>query len=278
MNNQELVRYRRDGFLVLENFVAAEACDRLRARANELVAAFDPGGEILPIFTTKNHARDQYFLDSADKIRLFFEEDAFDEHGRLRQSKALSINKIGHAMHDLDPVFDAFSRTPELAQLASDLGHRDPLLLQSMYIFKQPNIGGEVRLHTDHTFLWSEPMSVTGFWIALEDATLENGCLWALPGGHELPVKKRFRRVGDTTVLEALDPTPYPKTGEVPLEVSKGTLIVLHPALPHRSGPNTSARSRHAFTLHVLERGAHYPADNWLQRPNFPLRSFSRSI
>lgn len=268
-----LDQWERDGFLVLKDFVAPDACDHLRQRAGELVAGFEPGVQH-PVFTTRNHARDRYFLESAEKIGFFFEEDAFDEQGRLRQPKELSINKIGHAMHDLDPVFDRFSRTPELAELTTELGCRDPLLVQSMYIFKQPNIGGEVRLHTDHTFLWSEPMSVLGYWIALEDATLENGCLWALPGGHRIPVKKRFRRTGETTVLETLDDSPYPKEGEVALEVEKGTLIVLHAALPHRSGANRSSRSRHAFTLHVIERSAHYPADNWLQRPNLPLRSF----
>jgi phytanoyl-CoA hydroxylase len=53
-----------------------------------------------------------------------------------------------------------------------------------MYIFKQPGIGGEVGCHQDATFLYTDPITVTGFWFAIEDATLENGCLWAAPGGH----------------------------------------------------------------------------------------------
>ena len=59
-----------------------------------------------------------------------------------------------------------------------------------MYIFKQPRIGGEVVCHTDHTYLWTEPPSVVGFWFAIDDATTENGCMWALPGGHRLPVRR----------------------------------------------------------------------------------------
>ena len=100
------------------------------------------------IFTTREQARitDAYFLASADRVRCFFEEEAFDADGSLRQPKALSINKIGHALHDLDPVFDRFSRGPRLAALARDLGLAEPLLWQSMYIFKQPGIGGEVAL------------------------------------------------------------------------------------------------------------------------------------
>ena len=67
-----------------------------------------------------------------------------------------------------------------------------------------------------------------------------------------------------------LDATPWPpfgrESGYVPLEVKKGTLVVLDGLSPHLSGGNTSARSRHAYTLHAVERGARYPEDNWLQR------------
>lgn len=267
--------YRRDGFLVLPGFVSAAACAELKRRAGALVDAFEPDEGVKSIFTTHQQTRhsDEYFLTSGDKTRFFFEEEAFDADGGLRQAKALSINKLGHAMHDLDPVFERFSHTPALAQLCADLGYEDPTILQSMYIFKQPRIGGEVTSHTDQTFLWTEPASVTGFWFAIEEATRENGCLWALPGGQAIPVKQRFRRDGrGGTTMEVLDDSPYPEAGLVPLEVPTGTLVVLDGALPHRSGPNRSNRSRHAYTLHVIERGAAYPADNWLQRPDLPLR------
>ena len=132
---------------------------------------------------------------------------------RFRQSKEQSINKVGHALHDLDPVFDEFSRQPALKELAQALGLAEPKLLQSMYIFKQPRIGGEVICHQDATFLYTEPLSVTGFWFALEDATKENGCLWAEPGGHQGPLRSRFvRKNGGTQMLE-LDPTPSPDRG-----------------------------------------------------------------
>jgi phytanoyl-CoA hydroxylase len=259
--------FARQGFLVLPGFVPEASCDALKARAEELVAGFRP--ETVSIFSTHEQTRtsDEYFLSSGDQIRFFFEENAFRPDGSLRQDKRLSINKIGHALHDLEPLFDRFSRTPELAALTSELGLRRPLLIQSMYIFKQPYIGGEVNSHQDATFLYTEPPTCLGFWFALEDATVENGCLWALPGGHRLGLKKRFVRAeGGGTAFRVLDPTPLPEEGMVPLEVKKGTLVVLHGLLPHKSGANTSPRSRHAYSVHLIDGTATYPQDNWLHR------------
>ena len=172
---------------------------RCEQRAVEIVEAWEPTAE-RTVFTTDQQERtsNREFLESAASIWCFFEADAFDEPASSRQDKTLSINKIGHAMHDLDPVFESFSYTPELADVATDIGMADPLAIQSMYIFKQPHIGGEVGCHQDATFLYTEPLSVIGFWFAIEDATLENGCLWAQPGGHRGPLRQRFERAGTT--------------------------------------------------------------------------------
>jgi len=277
--------YEHDGFLVLEGAVPAATCDALIARAGELVEAFRP--ETRSVFSTREQARtsDDYFLGSGDKIRFFFEEDAVAPDGSLLRPVAHSINKIGHALHALDPVFAAHSQDPRFTELVAGLGCARPRLLQSMYIFKQPFVGGEVTAHQDHTFLWTDPPSVIGLWFALEDATLDNGCLWATRGGHHEPPRKRFHRAaGGGTAFEildgqgmpravsaaerqrgAIDDRPLPTEGMVPLEARKGTCIVLHGLLPHRSSANRSPKSRQAYSLHFVDGAADYRADNWLR-------------
>lgn len=269
------------GCLVLENFASAEACEQLKARASRMVDEFDPSG-VASIFRTgdQSHKRDEYFQNSGDKVSFFFEPEAFLENGELRQAKNRSINKMGHAMHDLEPAFSAFSRSDKLANLAQDAGFAEPQLLQSMYIFKQPFIGGEVDCHQDSTFLYTDPLSCVGFWFAIEDATLENGAMFALPGAHKGPLAERFRYQGkapnDALIMEKLADTDWNMDDLVSLEAKQGTLILLHGSLPHMSGANRSPRSRHAYTLHVIDGAAHYPADNWLRRDfaAMPMRGF----
>lgn len=278
LDASQIARFRREGYLALPGFRTPAAIAGLRARAGEIVEAFDPA-QSRSVFTTREQAlaSDDWFLDSGASIRCFFEEEAFAGDGALRQEKRLSINKIGHALHDLDPVFDSFSRGPDLAALAQDLGLVQPRVWQSMYIFKQPGIGGEVGWHQDATFLHTEPLTVTTFWFALEDATLENGCLWVQPGGHRGPLRELFVRAGRRVDKLRLCDTPWPTREQArPLEVPAGTLVCFHGLLPHYSAPNRSPVSRHAYTLHVTCASARWSASNWLQRGpgDPPLRGF----
>jgi phytanoyl-CoA hydroxylase len=277
LSEEMVAAYREAGVLVLKDFASRDACTALRQRALQLVDDFDPS-TVETVFSTKDdrHQSHEYFVGSGDKIRFFLEDNAFDEDGELRQSKENSLNKMGHAMHDLDPVFDAFSRTPELAAVARCIGFEDPAIIQSMYIFKPPHIGGEVICHQDSAYIYTEPESCVGFWFALEDATVENSCMYFIPGGHKMPLKKRNRRNADGDLYDdVLDASPFPEHLKVPAEARAGTLVIFDGRTPHLSGPNRSGKSRHAYTLHVIDRKCHYPADNWLQRgPDLPLRGF----
>lgn len=267
MSNQ-LEKFQDNGFLIVEGFNSAEECENLIERAAELTADFNYDGHP-SVFQTSEQERtsDDYFLESGDQISFFFEKDAFNNNGQLKKDLFHSLNKIGHALHDLDPVFSGFSRSRQMKQLATELNLSEALIIQSMYIFKHARLGGLVDVHQDSTFLYTEPGSCVGFWFALEDATVQNGCLWAQPGGHRTSLRSWFRRkkTGGTE-FHVFDDSPLETDKMVPLEVKKGDCIVLDGLLPHYSLPNTSGRSRQAYSIHTINGTAYYPEQNWLQR------------
>jgi phytanoyl-CoA hydroxylase len=285
MTSERRAEFEREGFIVLPRFASVSACDQLREAALSLIAEADieairtifdshadlPRPEPAPSRQVRTraqrHGEDPWFLDSGGEVRAFLEPERDDGQAR--------VNKLGHALHDRVPAFDQFSRTPELAALVAELGVDEPLLLQSMVIFKHPRVGGEVGPHQDATYLYTEPPSVVGLWFALEDASLDNGCLEVLPGGHRLGLRRRYQREGDRAKTTILDASAWPSEGWRPLEVPAGTLVAFDGLLPHRSAANRSGRSRCAYTLHVIDARAQYAADNWLRRPaDMPLRGF----
>ena len=115
-------------------------------------------------------------------------------------------------MHTQNEVFRNLVFSRKAYDLFKDLGFEDPAVPQSMYIFKPPRIGGRVQAHTDSTYLYNikndengpevKPKeALLGLWLALEDADLENSCLWYVPGSHNKTdiVEKRYCRVNPDT-------------------------------------------------------------------------------
>ncbi len=268
-------RYEREGFIVIENFLTESQCLALQDEAHNIVSDFDAEKHSSIFSADSSQAscqRDEYFFDSADKVHCFLEEKAVVD-GKLVVEKNRAINKIGHALHDKNPVFADVTFCPLMVQYAHDVGLIDPVVVQSMFIFKYAKIGGMVTPHQDAIFLYTEPLSVVGFWIALDEATQENACLWVAPGSHKGPLKARF--VADENhklsfINGSLADCDLPDSDYVPLEVGKGALVIFDGKLMHKSGPNTSPKDRNAYSFHVVSGTTHYTADNWLQRNDFP--------
>jgi phytanoyl-CoA hydroxylase len=256
----QIQAYEDHGYLVIEGAADSARREALLAAIGRIQHDFDPSVH-QSVFSTgdADQGRDEVFFRSAERIEYFLEDRA--------------INKLGHALHDLDPTLGDFARLPLFSEGLRELGLSHPVLWQSMVIFKQPEIGGAVRWHQDASYLYTEPASVVGAWLALEDATRENGCLLVQPGGHRSPLRERYRVDWSTRTgrLETLDETPWPSTGEaLALEVPAGSLVLFHDHLPHASAANHSPRRRTALTLHFADAKSRWAEDNWLQRPALP--------
>jgi len=274
LDKNQIRQYQDEGFLVLEDAIPMTEIKKLKVAALEIVDEFDIDRH-RTVFTTsdRDKGRDEYFFESAENVHCFLEEGALSEDGQLLKPADLAINKIGHAMHDRVPEFAAFCRTPVIGQVLRDIGYCAPQLWQTMYIFKQPGIGGEVRWHQDASYLITSPPNVTGVWIAIEDANRENGCLWMQPGQHRSPLREIYQVDWKTRSgkLSSLDDSPWAVNKAIAVEVPAGSIVFFNDHMPHYSSQNRSDKSRHAFTLHVSESNADWSEKNWLQRPNLGL-------
>ncbi|PSN54569.1 Phytanoyl-CoA dioxygenase domain-containing protein 1 [Blattella germanica] len=245
MNPKNYVQFLQDGYLVLDDFLSEKEVEELRKAGNDLTQNIPDESHRALFSTTDTHhqSKDKYFLESSDKISYFFETGALDKDGKLLVEPQVALNKVGHALHWLNPVF-------------------------KKYTFFVP--------HQDATFLYTEPVKLIGFWIALEDATLENGCLWFAPGSHRGGVHRRFIRNSDSNSDELLiydSPAPcYPTSNFRSVPVSKGSCVLIHGQVVHKSDTNKSQHSRHAYTFHIVDmNGTKYSPENWLQtKPEQP--------
>ncbi|KAA1472919.1 phytanoyl-CoA dioxygenase [Dentipellis sp. KUC8613] len=289
LTEAQVSQFYRDGYLRIPGFLEPAETNALLTRSKQLLNDFSLEDHPLTKFMTDddNHIGDDYFLTSGDKIRYFLETDAVDKDGKLNREKDKAVNKIGHALHELDPVFRKTTLEEEkLKAVVRDLRfHHNPLALQSMVITKQPQIGGEVPEHNDSTFLYTSPPSALGFWFALEKCTPENGALSFLPGSHlTTPIAKRFVRLpsGGTGFEELVPPEEVAaatSSGKYILaECGPGDLVLIHGSVLHKSPRNTSPNTRFAYTFHMIESApyAEYDEKNWLQpTPSMP---FSRIL
>lgn len=290
----QLEQFDREGMLCLEGFLNAEQVEKLKAAAHTLLGELDVASHPRTQFKTgdNDHIGDQYFFDSSDKVSYFFDVDAFDENGTLRFPKERAVNKIGHGLHMHSQVYHEVTFDDKVKAVARSLGYKDPRVLQSMLIFKNPVAGGlaardnEVPPHTDATFLFTKPNLALGFWFALEDCTVENGCLSYLPGTHKtVPVTKRFVRIDGgkggcnfmDVPVEAKPESDGAAEGEYKMvECPAGSLVLIHNSVLHKSEKNHLAKSRFAYAFHLIDGVDGYDELNWLQVPSTGGTNFSK--
>ena len=131
--------------------------------------------------------------------------------------------------------------------------------MQSMLFFKPPGLQGQA-WHQDERFIPTRDRSLVGAWIAVDDANIDNGCLWVLPGSHGTGQLWPTRDHGKPELFDPTDESfGFDDEAAIPVEVSAGSVVFFNGYLLHRSLPNRSTRRRMALVNHYMNAWSPLP-------------------
>jgi ectoine hydroxylase-related dioxygenase (phytanoyl-CoA dioxygenase family) len=222
--------YARDGFFRIEGFADASTCAAMLERVVDIARRAADGGDVAPAFV----------LPEANlQGRPGNPEDLVSKVFRLHR----------------DPVFASFANDERVTEIVADLVAPDIDCFLSQFIFKAPGAWGQPWHQDSYYFPFDPPRPVVGIWLAVTEATLDNGCLHVLRGSHTEPVHDHIpdRRPGaNYGYVEIVD---HDMSGAEPVLMQPGDLLVFDSHLMHRSTDNVSDGIRAAMVYHYAAAG-----------------------
>src|SRR5208282_2000115 len=148
------------------------------------------------------------------------------------------------------PALRELSAAPVFADLCHDLIGPDARLYWDQAVYKKPEYPKPFPWHQDNGYTYVEPQAYLTCWVALNDATVDNGCPWVIPGGHlRGTLAHRLSKLGYVCREE-----DGPEALAVP--VREGSVVVFSSLMPHRTGPNVTAGVRKSYILQYAPDGA----------------------
>ncbi len=219
----ERVRFDRDGYLVCRDLVDEPTRGRLVAELDELE------GEVDALLAQREGGR----LAIAEHGAI-----TFTVHPVLRSEAAKEL-----------------IRSTSLLGLAAELVGPDVNLYWDQAVYKKSERPRRFPWHQDTGYRFVLPQHYLTCWIALTDATVDNGCPWVLPGGHRSgTLQHRYvEPLGFECFASA--PGPRPAAGAVAAEVPAGGAVVFSSLTPHLTGPNLTAAVRKAYIVQYAPAG-----------------------
>lgn len=171
-----------------------------------------------------------------------------EQPAKVGIARADEITFSAHLVAQSQVLAD-FARHPSLQALCAALLGSDVRLYWDQLVYKKPDTEAEFPWHQDNGYTYLEPQQYLTCWIALNDATPENGCPWIVPGLHrEGTLAHRWTDLG----FQCFEDHPQAQV----LPVTAGSIAVFSSLTPHRTGPNLTATTRKSYILQYATDGA----------------------
>jgi phytanoyl-CoA hydroxylase len=235
-------QYQRDGFLVARDLLPRDLVTTLRNR----IAAIGEG-----------------------QVLSFPRKDIEFEPSACGQELLLAVRKINRCAEN-DAVFMSAAQGERILDIAESLIGPDIKLFGSQCFMKPPG-GIEKPYHQDSAYFPIEPMSLVTCWIALDDVTEHNGCMWVIAGSHlgQLHDHDQPWEVDGRTDMQVPD-GKINRSAETPITMSAGSCSFHHSMLLHRSGPNQTESHRRGLAIHYMSAQSRW-TDPMVPQPSYSL-------
>ena len=194
---------------------------------------------------------DLFSAEECDAIVADVEDAAFELALGDRDAGQLSYRPM---MHLASPALTAVATDPRWAPIVLPLvGTGDARLYWEQAVAKPPQARTELPWHQDNGYTPLVPEEYVTCWLALDDATLDNGCLWVIPGSHHQGTLAHRNGDDGSPFRVGLD---QPPEAGVPVPVPRGSVLVFSSLMMHRSGPNTTGHHRRAWIIQFCSADA----------------------
>ena len=222
--------WEHNGFFRIEGFAAPDLCQAMLERVVEIARDAADGRDVGPALVTPE----------------------MNLRGRGGQPEEL-VSKI-FRLHR-DAVFHQFAVDERVTDLVAGIIGEDIDCFLSQFIFKNPGAWGQPWHQDSYYFPFDPPRPIVGVWLAVTEATLENGCLHVLPGSQAEPVHEHVRDRRPGANYGYVEIVEHDMSESVPVLMNPGDLLVFDSHLMHRSTDNVSSGIRAAMVYHYCRAG-----------------------
>lgn len=241
-------KYKKNGFIIIENLFTAKDINLIKQ-------------ETINIF----------------KGNLGLVEGTLKSKYNETEFEILSRYLCIHFPHKISKLIFKYLSHPSITNILKQIISPNVKAVQSMLFVKAPGKPGQ-SWHQDEYYIPTRDCSLTGVWIAIDDSTIENGCLWIVPGSHKpSKIYKRIPYEGkEFGEHDTIDSSQFDISNAIPVEINAGSVLFFNGYLLHSSGKNKSNdKFRRALVYHYMSAESYLP---WDQDGKLELKEDMRDI
>ena len=250
LTDAQRASWEEHGFFRIDGFADPAVCREMLDDVISIARSHAAGESVSPAFVTP--------------------EQNLRDGGRTGEAEEL-VSKI-FRLHRRGPFHEFATSSVVVDLLAELLGSEDLDCFLSQFIFKNPGAWGQP-WHQDSFYFHFDPAGgrpIAGVWLAVTEATIENGCLHVVPGSHREPIHEHIPDQRPNANVGYVEIVDHDMSAAVPVLMNPGDLLVFDSHLMHRSTDNVSAGIRAAMVFHYCRTGV-------TDRQNSPVNDFMRA-